>query len=68
MLKHMGIVAVVAIMSCLALEVGEHAFGLDRLGVVTKAEARVGRPLTPMSVAGVTRRTVRRCAVGVYNC
>jgi hypothetical protein len=68
MLKHMGIVAVVAIMSCLALEVGEHAFGLDQLGVVTKAEARVGRPLTPMSVAGVTRRTVRRCAAGVYNC
>jgi hypothetical protein len=35
---------------------------------VSNAEARVGRPLTPMSVAGVTRRTVRRCAVGVYNC
>jgi hypothetical protein len=32
------------------------------------AEARVGRPLTPVSVAGVGRRTVRRCAVGVYNC
>jgi hypothetical protein len=32
------------------------------------AEARVGRPLTPVSVAGVTRRTVRRCAAGVYNC
>ena len=31
-------------------------------------EARVGRPLTPVSVAGVGRRTVRRCAVGVYNC
>lgn len=68
MLKHVGIVAVVAIMSCVALEVGEHALGLDGLGVVTKAEARIGRPLTPMSVAGVTRRTVRRCAVGVYNC
>ena len=35
---------------------------------VTTAEARVGRPLTPVSVAGVARRTVRRCAVGVYNC
>lgn len=32
------------------------------------AEARVGRPLTPVSVAGVARRTTRRCAVGVYNC
>jgi hypothetical protein len=68
MLKHVGIVAVVAIMSCLALEVGEHAFGLGQLGVVAKAEARVGRPLTPVSVAGVGRRTARRCAAGVYNC
>ncbi len=35
---------------------------------VSTAEAIVGRPLTPVSVAGVARRTVRRCAVGVYNC
>ena len=37
-------------------------------GLVSPAEARVGRPLTPVSVAGVARRTVRRCAVGVYYC
>ena len=30
-----------------------------------KADARVGRPLTPVSVAGVHRRAVRRCAAGV---
>ncbi len=30
---------------------------------ITGAEARVGRPLTPMSYAGVARRTTRR-AVG----
>jgi hypothetical protein len=35
---------------------------------VSSAEARVGRPLTPVSGAGVARRTVRRCAAGVYNC
>ena len=29
----------------------------------TAAEARVGRPLTPMSYAGVARRTTRRAAV-----
>jgi hypothetical protein len=40
---------------------GMHSF-------VTTAEARVGRPRTPVSVAGVARRTVRRCAVGVYYC
>ncbi len=28
------------------------------------AEARVGRPLTPVSVAGVARRTARRTVVG----
>lgn len=32
------------------------------------AIARVGRPLTPVSVAGVARRTTRRCAAGVYYC
>lgn len=53
------------------------AFGLELAGggpilgvssVVSTAEAKVGRPLTPVSVAGATRRTVRRCAAGVYNC
>lgn len=28
--------------------------------LVSEAEARVGRPMTPNSVAGVTRRTTRR--------
>jgi hypothetical protein len=36
--------------------------------LVSTAEARVGRPLTPVSVAGTARRTARRCASGVYNC
>ena len=38
------------------------------LSLVSPAEARVGRPLTPVSVAGVARRTARRCAAGVYYC
>jgi hypothetical protein len=42
--------------------------GSAPFGIVTPAEARVGRPLTPVSVAGVARRTNRRCAAGVYNC
>jgi hypothetical protein len=42
--------------------------GTDSFSTVTPAEARVGRPLTPVSVAGVARRTTRRCAAGVYNC
>jgi hypothetical protein len=40
----------------------------DSFGIIASAEARVGRPLTPVSVAGVARRTTRRCAAGVYNC
>lgn len=68
MLKRAGILVVAAIMLSIGLEVGEHAIGLGNVGVVREAEAIIGRPLTPMSVAGVTRRTVRRCAVGVYNC
>ena len=35
---------------------------------ISSAEAVVGRPLTPVSVAGVARRTSRRCAAGVYDC
>jgi hypothetical protein len=31
---------------------------------VTTAEARIGRPATPMSYAGVARRTTRRAVVG----
>jgi ammonia channel protein AmtB len=37
----------------------------SRSSLVSSAEARVGRPLTPMSYAGVARRTTRRAvAVG----
>ena len=36
--------------------------------LVAPVEAIVGRPLTPVSVAGVARRTARRCAVDVYDC
>jgi hypothetical protein len=34
---------------------------------VAPAGAIVGRPLTPVSYAGVARRTARRC-VGTYYC
>lgn len=40
----------------------------DTFSLISPAEARVGRPLTPVSVAGVARRTARRCAAGVYRC
>jgi hypothetical protein len=50
------------------LEVGATFVTTGSFGIANPAEARVGRPLTPVSYAGVARRTVRRCAVGVYYC
>ena len=35
-----------------------------RQGLVSSSEARIGRPLTPMSYAGVARRTTRRAVYG----
>ncbi len=32
------------------------------------AYALIGAPATPASVAGVARRTTRRCVTGVYRC
>jgi hypothetical protein len=39
---------------------GEHLFIEGVPALVSTAEAVVGRPLTPVSVAGVARRTARR--------
>ena len=49
-------------------EIGEQLAIRWAQNLVPTAEAVVGRPLTPVSVAGVARRSVRRCAAGVYNC
>jgi hypothetical protein len=38
--------------------------GTNPSSLTTVAEARLGRPLTPLSVAGVARRTTRRAVVG----
>ena len=50
------------------LEVGEKLVFPRLHGLISSAEAVVGRPLTPVSVAGVARRTSRRCSAGVYDC
>ncbi len=66
--KRVVILLMAGIIGLCALELGDQLSipGVD--GFISSAEAVVGRPLTPVSVAGVARRTVRRCAVGVYNC
>ncbi len=58
----------VVMLVLLAMEVGERISVPGVSGYVATAEAVVGRPLTPVSVAGAARRTTRRCATGVYNC
>lgn len=50
------------------IETGAAYLATGQLGYGRPAEAIVGRPLTPVSVAGVGRRTMRRCATGIYYC
>jgi hypothetical protein len=63
-----GLVLAFVLAAFLGAEPGERQSLRAGNGFFSAAEAIVGRPLTPVSVAGVARRTVRRCAVGVYNC
>jgi hypothetical protein len=65
--KYIGLGALVLGLCAVSLKIGPSPHPI-RIGFVSPAEAVVGRPLTPVSVAGVARRTARRCAVGVYNC
>jgi len=65
MIKRLGMLLLAAAVGGFCLELG-HKVGVPSMGgLVTPAEAIVGRPLTPVSVAGVARRTARRCAAGV---
>jgi hypothetical protein len=50
------------------LELGDQLSIPGFHGLIVSAGAVVGRPLTPVSVAGVGRRTARRCANGAYDC
>jgi hypothetical protein len=66
MFKRIGVFMLAIIFVALCVEItGQFSIpGVD--GFVAPAQARVGRPLTPVSVAGVARRSVRRCAAGIY--
>lgn len=66
--KRFGVILIAGIAVIGGSELGERLTLPGFQSLIPTAEARVGRPLTPVSVAGVARRTVRRCAVGVYNC
>ena len=66
--KRIAAILIAGLIGLCALEIGERAAIPGIQSFISTAQAVVGRPLTPVSVAGVARRTVRRCAVGVYNC
>jgi len=68
MLKRIGVGLLAIIVFAICLELGERLEIPGVGSVVSTAEAIVGRPLTPVSYAGVARRTARRCAAGVYYC
>ena len=68
MLKRISVGLLAIIIYGICLELGERFEIPGVHSFVSTAEAVVGRPLTPMSYAGVARRTSRRCAAGVYNC
>lgn len=66
--KRLGITLLTLAIAIGGLELGARLAIPGVSSPVSTAEAIIGRPLTPVSVAGVGRRTVRRCAVGVYYC
>ena len=66
--KRIRMLLLAAMIGVFGLELSERFSTPGLYGFVSTAEAIVGRPLTPVSVAGVARRTARRCAVGVYYC
>jgi hypothetical protein len=66
--KRLGVLVIAGTIVVCGSEIGERYSVPGFHSVIPIAVARVGRPLTPVSVAGVARRSVRRCAVGVYNC
>jgi hypothetical protein len=68
MIKRIGVGLMAIIIYATCLEIGERSEIPGVHSFVSTAEAIIGRPLTPMSYAGVARRTARRCAVGVYYC
>ena len=66
--RRLGIVLLVGATGLLGVQLGGRLLVPGIHGFILTAQAVVGRPLTPVSVAGVARRTSRRDAAGVYNC
>jgi hypothetical protein len=68
MLKRIAMTFAMVLAASAALETSASLTATGKLNIGLPAYAVVGRPLTPVSVRGVTRRTVRRCAATVEVC
>jgi hypothetical protein len=68
MLKRIALMTAILVTAFGVLETGASLVATGRVGIGLPAEAIVGRPLTPVSVGGVARRSVRRCAATVVVC
>ena len=66
--RKLGFALAAAFVVVAGSEAANEVTGTQAFSLISPAHAVVGRPLTPVSVAGVARRSARRCAVGVYNC
>jgi hypothetical protein len=68
MVKRIGILLAGATLCVICLELSERFVPASvQNAFVARVEAIIGRPLTPVSVAGVARRTARRCSADVYE-
>jgi hypothetical protein len=60
MISSRKVIMLAVILLALAAGLSWNGESVVKHGVFSEAQARVGRPLTPMSYAGVARRTTRR--------
>ena len=60
MTRRIGVLFLAGLAGAICLVLSEKPTIRGTEGFVSRAEAVVGRPLTPVSVAGVARRTARR--------
>ncbi|MCX7302220.1 MAG: hypothetical protein NTX73_17915 [Rhodobacterales bacterium] len=61
MRKKLGIMVLSVFAAMATIEVGNSYLSTGQFGIGEAAHAIIGRPLTPVSVAGVARR----CSVGI---
>jgi hypothetical protein len=64
-MKRFGVMRILIVAAAFVSGFGSFELAQDSFALSTQsAEARVGRPATPVSVAGVARRQTRRAVVG----